>query len=152
MLEILNPVNGKVVKAKKIKDPTFAKEMMGPTIGVIPTDNKFVAPIDGKILIADGHAYSIENKDKTQVLVHIGIDTVEIDPKAKKKIFKYLKKKGNSIKAGQPIVEVDLAAIEKLGFDTITSVVVLSESVVDRVVKVLTKGKLEVKTPILSVN
>lgn len=152
MVNILNPVSGKVVKAKKIKDPTFGEEMMGKTLGIIPSDKKFFAPVDGKLILVEDHAFSIETKEKVQILVHIGIDTVNIDPKLKKKIFSYQKKKGDKIKAGELLLNCDIDQITDLGYDNIVSIIVLSDSVKDKEIEVLDTGKLAAQTPIFSVN
>ena len=128
MLKILCPVNGEIVIANKIKDETFSKQMMGTTVGIVPQDNTFVAPISGQMVICEGHAFAIQADNGVQVLVHIGLDTVKIAPKDKAKIFKYATKVGAQVKAGQKIVTVDFKQIKKLGYELTTPVVVLGES------------------------
>ena len=128
MLKILCPVNGEIVIANKIKDETFSKQMMGTTVGLVPQDNTFVAPISGQMVICEGHAFAIQADNGVQVLVHIGLDTVKIAPKDKAKIFKYATKVGAQVKAGQKIVTVDFKQIKKLGYELTTPVVVLGES------------------------
>ena len=128
MLKILCPITGEVIMSNKIKDETFSKQMMGTTLGIIPSSESFVAPIAGQVVICGGHAFAIQADNGVQVLVHIGIDTVKIDPKEKEKIFKTSIKVGKNVKQGEEIVKVDLKAIAKLGYDTTTPVVVLEES------------------------
>ena len=128
MLKIVCPVKGEIVIANKIADETFAKQMMGTTIGIIPADGKFVAPISGQLVICEGHAFAIQADDGVQVLVHIGLDTVKIEPKDKAKIFKYAVKVGDRVEQGDAVVTVDLAGIKKLGYSITTPIVVLGES------------------------
>ena len=129
MLKIVCPVDGEVIISNKIKDATFSKQMMGTTVGIIPNNETFVAPISGQVVICGGHAFAIQADNGVQVLVHIGIDTVKIDPSEKEKIFKTSIKVGKSVKQGEEIVKVDLEEIKKLGYDITTPVVVLDESV-----------------------
>ncbi len=114
MFKILCPVTGKIIPNSKIKDETFSQNMMGETIGIYPTSGEFIAPFDGKLILCEGHAFSLEANDGTQILVHIGIDTVKIDSKQKEKIFKYKVKVGQKLKAKDPIATVDLDAIKIL--------------------------------------
>lgn len=140
-LKVLCPVSGEVVFGKKIPDETFSKNMMGETVGINPADSKFIAPIDGKIVLCEGHAFAIEAKDGTQILVHMGIDTVKIASSDKAKIFKYAKKVGSTVKAGELVVTTDFAAIKKLGYSPITPVVVLGETLKNRSVDIAAIGK-----------
>ena len=128
-LEILSPVNGTLVLNTKIKDETFSKNMMGECFGVIPSDNLVCAPISGKITLISGHAFSIQNDQGVQVLVHMGIDTVEIPDEQKSKIFGYMHKVGDVVNAKEPILNVNWEEIKKLGYDITTPVVVLKESI-----------------------
>ena len=128
MLEILCPVDGEIVIANKIKDETFSKQMMGTTVGLIPANSTFIAPVSGQMVICEGHAFAIQAENGTQVLVHIGLDTVKISPKEKAKSFKYTTKVGEQVKEGQKIVTVDFSKIKKLGYELTTPVGVLGES------------------------
>lgn len=132
MLNVLCPVKGNVIISKKIPDETFSQNLMGITLGVIPKDKIFVAPVTGTLAMTAGHSYCIESDDGVQVFVHIGIDTVKISDKQKAKIFKYKIKQGDRIHAGQPVVEVDLNGIQKHGFSTITPIFIIRDSVEKR--------------------
>lgn len=129
------PANGEVVSTNKVKDSTFSENIMGKGFAIIPTDGNFVAPITGKVTLVNNHAYAIEANNGVQVLVHIGIDTVKL---ASKKPFKHLVKVGSQVKAGQKVVEANLDLIKKNNLDTITPVIVLSESI----------GKKKISTPV----
>ena len=140
MLKVFCPVEGKVVINKKIPDATFSQNLMGPTLGVVPSSKNFYAPINGEVVIMSGHAYGIKAYNGVQVLVHIGIDTVKIDEKTKAKIFKHKIKQGQKVKTGQLMVEVDLAGIKKCGYSIITPVCVIGDSVENKDVTYETIG------------
>lgn len=152
MLKILCPVNGKVVINSKISDPTFSQNMMGETVGIIPSDGTFVSPIDGKIILCEGHAFAIEAPDGTQVLIHIGIDTVKIDQDKKAQIFKFAKKLNDQVKAGDKIVDVDLSAISQLGYDLTTPVVILAETIKGRTVSIEAFGSTNAQEVLFSIS
>lgn len=143
MLKVCCPVTGKVVSNNKIPDATFSQNMMGETIGVIPSSSKFVSPINGKVALCEGHAFAIESKDGIQVLVHIGIDTVKISPADKAKIFKFRVKVGSMVKANEPVAEVDFNKIKALGYDITTPVVVLAETLNGKSVSIQAFGPTE---------
>ena len=140
MAEIKSPVKGKVNTLKSLKDGVFSQGMMGDGVIVTPSDNIVYAPISGKLVTAfpTGHAYGIESKDGTNVLVHIGIDTVSLDGDG----FKMIAKQGKKIKAGKPLVEVDFNGI-KSKVPSIDVVVVVTP---DSTTKVLSTGEGEVTT------
>lgn len=131
--KLFSPANGKVINASEIKDDTFAQQIMGKTIGLVPTDGTFKAPFDGKVVMIapTGHAFGIVDKDGHQLLIHIGIDTVTINSSNKEgeplKVFKVLKDANSDVKAGEPIIKADLKAIkEKYHLDTTTAIVLLT--------------------------
>lgn len=128
-LEILNPVCGTLVLNTKIKDETFNKNMMGECFGVIPSNSVVCAPISGKITLISGHAFCIQNDQGIQVLVHMGIDTVQIPDAQKSLIFGYTHKVGDVVNTKEPIVNVNWEEIKKLGYDITTPVVVIKESI-----------------------
>lgn len=140
MAEIKSPLKGKVNTLKSLKDGVFSEGMMGDGVTVTPEENTVYAPISGKLVTAfpTGHAYGIEGKDGTNVLVHIGIDTVGLDGEG----FKMLVKQGKKIKAGKPMVEVDFAGI-KSKVPSIDVVVLVTS---DSTTKVVSKGKGQVTT------
>lgn len=129
MVKIFCPVNGEVVINKKIPDGTFSQNLMGPTLGVVPHDGNFLAPISGEVVIMSGHAYGILGENDVQVLVHIGIDTVKIPEDQKAKIFNHKIKQGDKVKAGQLCVVADLEGIKKCGYSIVTPVCVIGDSV-----------------------
>ena len=79
-IELTAPMKGKCVSIKEVPDPTFAEEILGKGIAVIPQDGHVYAPADGKIstVFPTGHAVGITTADGAEILIHIGLDTVEL--------------------------------------------------------------------------
>lgn len=121
-IEIGSPVNGEIVPIQQVNDPTFADEIIGKGVAVIPQDGKFYAPCDGTlaVLFPTGHAYAINSTDGVELLVHIGIDTVKL----KGQFYTIHAKQGDEVKKGDLIVEVDLEGIKEAGYDVITPIIV----------------------------
>lgn len=119
---IVSVCKGKMIQALQIDDIAFAHELMGKTIGFIPEDEQIVAPCNGKleVLFPTGHAFAIRRKDGTGILVHIGINTVELNGKG----FTLFAKQGDEVKAGQKIVEIDLEVIKNAGLSATTMLII----------------------------
>lgn len=116
------PVKGEVVPLTSVSDATFSSEMLGKGIAILPTDNTFYAPIKGEVvtLFNTLHAIGLRSEAGIEVLIHIGIDTVQLNGKH----FKALVKQGDKVEVGDPLVEVDLNAVKNEGYDIITPVIV----------------------------
>lgn len=114
--------DGEMIEAKRINDPMFSKEVLGQTVGFVPTTSTFVAPCNGtlEVMFSTGHAYAIRMNDGTGVLVHVGINTVDLNGKG----FNVLVSQGTHVKAGQKIVNVDLDTVKKAGYDVTTMLVI----------------------------
>ena len=120
--EIAAVVNGEIIPANQIKDEVFSQEMLGRTIGFIPGDGDIVSPANGKleVMYPTGHAFGVRMKNGRALLVHIGIDTVEMKGKG----FSILAKQGDEVKAGQSIVKVNLSMVKEAGYsDTVMLIV-----------------------------
>ena len=125
---------GTVVPLVDVKDPTFSSGALGSGIAVEPTEGKLYAPADGKITVAfpTGHAYGLRTEDGLDLLMHIGMDTVELDGKH----FTPKVAKGDTVKRGDVIAEFDIPAIKAAGYPLATPLVItnskkLAESVQD---------------------
>ena len=132
--EVLSPVDGKVVEIESVDDEVFANRMVGDGVAVIPMSGTFCAPIDGKIskIFSTNHAYSIKSDKDLEVMVHIGLETVGLEGKG----FERLAKEGDEVKAGDPIIRVDLPYLTEHAKDIVTPVIVSDESDVNEIVKV----------------
>lgn len=116
------PVAGVTFNLEDVNDKVFRSSAMGPGYGISPDNGTFVAPLDGEVVVAmkSGHAYGIKGDNGVEVLVHIGLDTVQLEGKH----FTAKVEKGQRVKKGDVLAEVDLAGIEADGFDTTTVVLV----------------------------
>ena len=120
--EIKSPLSGKVIALSKIDDPVFAGGAMGNGIAIQPSDNKVYAPFDGTVeFVADSkHAVGIKSDDGVELLIHVGMDTVQINGKG----FDVKVNANDKVKAGDLLLEFDREAIEKAGYSLITPVVI----------------------------
>ena len=116
------PIEGKAVSLKQVDDATFSEEIMGKGAAIIPAVGRAVAPVDGVVsaLFETKHAIGITSDDGVEVLIHIGLDTVKLGGEH----FTAYIKAGDKVKKGDLLVEFDIEAIKKAGYDTITPVLV----------------------------
>lgn len=119
--EINTPVNGEVVDLKEVSDPVFSEKMMGEGFAVKPSDGKICAPIKGtvKSVFPSLHALTLEAEGGLDILIHIGLDTVELNGDG----FSSTISEGQKVKAGDPLVQVDLAFLAENKKDDIVIVV-----------------------------
>ena len=119
------PLNGTVVALEDVPDPVFSSGAVGKGAGIEPSDGasiKVVAPADGSVVVApsSGHAYGLALDNGLEILIHVGIDTVNLEGKG----FDVKVGKGDRVKAGQTLVVVDRAVIEEAGYKLVTPVLV----------------------------
>lgn len=123
---ISSPVNGKKVDISKVKDETFAKEILGKGIAVESVDGKIAAPFDGEVatIFRTKHVIGLKSTEGVELLIHIGIDTVELEGK----FFTPHVQDGDTFKKGDLLLEFDKKAIEEAGYETIIPVIVTNTS------------------------
>lgn len=117
-----SPVKGQAVALKEVNDPTFAEEMLGKGIAVIPSEGKIYSPVNGEVgMVFDTlHAVSITADFGAEVLIHVGLDTVKLKGDG----FTGHVKAGETVKKGDLLLEVDLEKVKAAGYDVITPVLV----------------------------
>lgn len=133
--EIYAPADGQIVALESVNDEVFSQKLVGDGVAIIPMSNTFTAPIDGIVskIFSTNHAYSIKSPKDLEVMVHIGLDTVSLEGKG----FTRIAQEGDAVKAGDIIIEVDLAYIREHAKDIITPIIILEESDVRNIDKKL---------------
>lgn len=121
-----SPLKGEVLPLEQCNDQAFASGSIGKGVAINPTEGKVVAPFDGTVvtLFPTKHAIGLVSKDGLELLIHVGIDTVNLNGK----YFEALVKQGDQVKAGQDLIEFDIEGIEKSGYSPQTIVVVTNHS------------------------
>lgn len=145
---IYSPVKGKAVPLDAVNDPTFSEGVLGQGIAIVPEEGKVYAPFDGvaESVFETGHALGLSGKDGVELLIHVGLDTVNLQGK----YFKTKISSGESIKKGQLLLEFDRDAIQKEGYDIVTPIIVTNSGEYGNV-QSLASGLVEVGTEILKV-
>lgn len=120
-VELHAPVSGSVIEITEVNDPVFSQKMMGEGFAVKPTDGKINSPIDGRVksIFPTLHAIALEMKDGQELLLHIGIDTVELNGEG----FQSRLVEGQTVKIGDPLVQVDLAFLAEKGKEDVIIIV-----------------------------
>ena len=114
--------DGRTIPMDEVNDQTFAQELLGPGIAIVPSNGTVVSPIDGTVatVMDTKHAVCIQGEDGLELIVHAGLDTVELNGK----YYQTYKKIGDQVKAGDVLLEFDLEEITKAGYDVTTPIVI----------------------------
>lgn len=129
-VDLIAPFAGQVVAVDEVPDQVFAQRMLGDGFAVIPPEGQDVvdvlAPVSGALATVFGtrHAFAIIAEGGLEVLVHIGLDTVELRGEG----FEALAKTGDKVRAGQPVIRMDVAKVRESGRNPITPVVFTNAS------------------------
>ena len=147
-VELVAPVSGKVVALADIPDKVFASGALGHGVGLISTDGRVLSPVEGTVVtaMASGHAYGIKSDQGVEVLVHIGIDTVQLNGRG----FTPAVERGQRVRPGDLLAEVDLTVINEAGYDP-TTIVVVTNSAQLTSVETAATGTVEQGRPVLAV-
>jgi len=128
--EFVAPAKGELIHLDKVSDPVFSQKLMGDGFAVNPSDDEIVAPIGGVIgtVFPTKHALMITSDHGLEVMLHLGIDTVEL----KGKPFEVFVSEGDTVKTGQKLATMDLQQIKDSGKDTsIMAIITNSDAVKD---------------------
>lgn len=134
------PVSGEVKDLGKVNDPTFAQEIMGKGIAIVPNQSKIVSPVKGKVTLvfSTKHAIGLRSEEGTEILIHVGLDTVKLDGK----YFNALVETDQEVEVGTPLLEVDFEQVKAAGFDITIPIIVTNTSEYQEVLA-LTEGQVE---------
>lgn len=146
---LVAPVSGETQDISKVNDKVFSTEIMGKGVSIIPNSNDVVSPVSGTISVnyPTHHAYGIISNDGAEVLIHLGIDTVELDGR----FFTSLVKQGDQVNAGQNIGTYDYKEIKKAGYDA-TAMIVVTNSKDYADVETISKEAVEAGDQLLALS
>lgn len=122
LIKIDSPLTGKILPLNKVQDAAFSSEILGKGVAIVPTDGILVSPVNGEIstLFPTLHAIGITADNGAEILIHIGLNTVQLEGKG----FNSLIKQGDKIKKGQKLLEFDIDFIKNKGYCLETPVVI----------------------------
>ncbi len=145
-IDIASPMEGEVMDLSQVPDQVFASLALGEGVAIIPKDGKVYAPVDGTVSTAMGHAIGLTADNGVEVLIHVGLDTVQLEGKP----YTWSVKEGDKVKKGQLLYTADLKMIEDAGYKTHTPVIITNT---DEYVSVLGNAKNSVKVgdPLITV-
>lgn len=120
-IDIASPAEGKAISLSEVADATFAQEILGKGAAIVPEKGVIYAPFDGKVdvMFETGHAVGLVGENGVELLVHIGIDTVNLE----RKYFSPKKAAGDVVKKGDVLIEFDIEKIKEAGYDVTTPVI-----------------------------
>ncbi len=119
--KIVSPLEGELIPLPEVPDEVFSQKIMGDGFAVIPEKDEAVAPISGvaETVFPTGHAVGIKTKDGIECIIHIGLDTVNLQGEG----FHPLISQGDKVKAGQPIIQFERENLAQKGYNLTTMVV-----------------------------
>lgn len=121
-VEIVSPMKGQLISIKDVPDATFSEEMVGKGLAILPEENEIYSPVAGKIttVFITGHAVGITTKEGIDLLIHIGMDTVNLKGEG----FEVKVKDGDHIKAGDLLIVADFDKLKEKGYSLETPVII----------------------------
>jgi PTS system glucose-specific IIA component len=148
LFEFIAPLSGKVINLSKVPDRVFSSKLAGEGVAIDATDDLVLAPADGQLslILNNNHAFCMKLDNGIVLVVHIGIDTVELKGEG----FQRLIEDGIRVKAGDPIIKIDRDKVIKEGYSLITPVLITNMDLIDEI-KYFDENKAEAgKTVIMS--
>lgn len=141
------PMKGRVIPLKDVPDETFASEILGKGMAIIPAEGKVYAPFDGTVISVFNtlHAYGLRSNDGVEVLIHIGLETVRLNGEG----FTAYVKQGDTIKRGDLLAEMDLERIKQAGYEIVTPILVSNIEMFHDIIEIKKQEKVEQGEPLL---
>ena len=146
-ITVLNPLAGEIVSLNQVKDATFSQEILGKGVAVVPAEGVVYAPFDGKVdmMFETGHAVGLTSDKGVELLIHVGIDTVNL----KGQYFYPMKKTGDEVKKGDVLLTFEKEKIEQ-EYDLMTPVIISNTNRYQEI-KAVKTGKANVLDSILTI-
>lgn len=142
------PAKGRVVAMKDVPDPVFSGEVLGKGCAVWPEEDVVYSPVNGTVSVTMGHAVGLNTDDGIEVLVHVGVDTVNMQGDG----FTGFVSKGDVVKAGDPLLKVDREKVKAAGYpDCVVLAVSNSATFADVALTVDAESSVEAGTAVLKV-
>lgn len=115
-------LHGEAIPLSEVPDPAFSAEILGKGMAIKPVEGLVKSPIDGtvELMFETGHAVALKTKDGVEVLIHVGMDTVQLKGEG----FETLAKAGDSVHVGDELIRFDKKLIEEKGYQTVTPIVI----------------------------
>lgn len=131
--EVMSPLTGEVLPIEKAEDEVFASKVMGDGVVILPETTDVYAPFDGTIatLFPTKHAIGLVSDKGAEILIHIGINTVDLNGEG----FKAFVKQGDSVTKGDKLISFDKVAIENAGYSSQTMVIITNGSNYNQIIK-----------------
>lgn len=132
IIEIASPLSGKLIPLTQVNDDVFSGELLGKGMAILPNNGNVVSPIEGIVstVLESKHAVALQGDNGVEILIHIGLDTVNLEGKH----FKSFVKSGDRVKIGDKLIEFDINEIKKLGYDTVTPVIICNSDKYEAIV------------------
>ncbi len=125
-ISLAAPVKGECIPISEVADPTFAEEILGKGIAIKPSEGKIYAPADGVVstVFPTGHAVGVTTPDGVEILIHVGLDTVQL----KGQFFQTKVEENQKVSRGDLLLEADINEIAGAGYDTVTPVIICNST------------------------
>ena len=146
--EIFAPLKGKVISLKEVPDEAFASEAMGKGLAIIPEEGYVVSPVDGVVsaLFPTLHAIGLTADNGMEILIHVGLDTVNLNGK----YYEAKVKANDRVQVGTQLLTFDKSAIEKEGYNTVTAVIISNTNEYSDI-NVIKQGNVDYSEKIITV-
>ncbi|GAB6138641.1 PTS sugar transporter subunit IIA [Halanaerobaculum tunisiense] len=140
VVEICAPLSGDIIDLEEVPDPVFAEKMVGDGFAIIPNSEKLLSPVKGKVkkVFPSKHAIGIETTEGLEILIHVGLETVELEGEG----FEVIVDSGDLVEVGDHLLNFDINFIEENNKEIVTPVVVTNYE--DKVSKLTLVSKAEV--------
>ena len=133
IIELVSPMTGRIIPVEEVPDKVFSDKMIGDGIAIEPSDGKIVSPVDGTVttIFPTNHAIGLVTKEGLEILIHIGLDTVELNGTG----FNRLTEVDTRVKKGDPLMEFDPKLVVEKGKSPITPIIITNMDKVKKLEK-----------------